>query len=157
MSRLIKFPLFVTLLTTLFYSANAQENDLGLKVHHMTLSVNNLDTMVYWYTKILDLKLIRKSDDAARIELDGFYIDMLKVKGSYRQPSQDLSETDHMLAQGWRHLVFKVDDFYKTYLLLKAKGVLFPIVVDEKNKATVQGTYFKDPEGNILEIRHIMQ
>ncbi|HWK04439.1 MAG TPA: VOC family protein [Puia sp.] len=123
----------------------------------MTLSVNNLDSMVYWYTHVLDLKLIRKSDDAARIELDGFFIDMLKVKGSYRQPSKNLSEADHMLAQGWRHLVFNVDDFYKTYVLLKAKGVVFPEVIDEKNKATVRGAYFKDPEGNVVEIRHIMQ
>jgi lactoylglutathione lyase len=157
MLRLLKVFIATSILLTLFQIANAQTNDLGLKVHHMTLSVNNLDSMVNWYTKLLDLKLIRKSDEAARIELDGFFIDMLKVKGSKRQSSQNLPEADHMLAQGWRHLVFNVDDFYKTYLLLKAKGVIFPVLVDEKNKNTVQGEYFKDPEGNIVEIRHISQ
>jgi catechol 2,3-dioxygenase-like lactoylglutathione lyase family enzyme len=89
--------------------------------------------------------------------LDGFFIDMLQVKGSSRQPSQDLSTDNHMQAQGWRHLVFNVEDFYKTYLLLKAKGAIFPQIIDEKNKATTQGIFFKDPEGNVLEIRHIQQ
>jgi catechol 2,3-dioxygenase-like lactoylglutathione lyase family enzyme len=163
MIKLSKILFINTIIILCFYynKASAQTNDLGLKVHHMTLSVNNIDTMVYWYTHILDLKLVSRSGSgdikAARIDLGGFYIDMLQVKGSHRQPSQDLSEDDHMLAQGWRHLVFNVDDFYKTYTLLKAKGVAFPQVVDDKNKATVHGIFFKDPEGNVLEIRHIMQ
>ena len=102
--RLSKFLFAGTFLLSLCFKANAQTNDLGLKVHHITLSVKNIDTMVYWYTHVLDLKLIRKSDESARIELDGFFIDMLQVKGSSRQPSQDLSTDDHMQAQGWRHL-----------------------------------------------------
>ncbi|TWJ04533.1 catechol 2,3-dioxygenase-like lactoylglutathione lyase family enzyme [Mucilaginibacter frigoritolerans] len=155
--RLSKFLFAGTFLLSLCFKANAQTNDLGLKVHHITLSVKNIDTMVYWYTHVLDLKLIRKSDESARIELDGFFIDMLQVKGSSRQPSQDLSTDDHMQAQGWRHLVFNTADFYKTYLLLKAKGVVFPQVIDEKNKTKIQGIFFKDPEGNVLEIRHIQQ
>jgi catechol 2,3-dioxygenase-like lactoylglutathione lyase family enzyme len=134
---------------------NAQKNELGLSVHHMTLSVKNIDTMVYWYTHMLDLKLVRKDNTSARLDLGGFYIDMLMVKGSYPQPSQNLSTNDHMLAQGWRHLVFNLDDLYKTYLTLKARGVKFTDSINEKNKATVQGIFFKDPEGNVLEIRHI--
>jgi catechol 2,3-dioxygenase-like lactoylglutathione lyase family enzyme len=157
MLRLSKLIFASAFLLSLCFKANAQTNDLGLKVHHMTLSVKNLDTMVYWYTHVLDLKLIRKSDESARIELDGFFIDMLQVRGSSRQPSQDLSTDDHMQAQGWRHMVFNTTDFYKTYLLLKAKGVVFPQVIDEKNKTKIQGIFFKDPEGNVLEIRHIQQ
>ncbi len=161
MIKLSKIIFINAILLSFYYNASAQTNDLGLKVHHMTLSVKNIDTMVYWYTHVLDLKLVSRSGSGdfkvARIDLGGFYIDMIQEKGSKRQPSQDLSEDDHMLAQGWRHLVFNIDDVYKTYTLLKARGVTFPQVIDEKNKAIINGIFFKDPEGNVLEIRHILQ
>lgn len=161
MTNPLKFLLVAAFLIALNFNARAQTNDLGLKVHHITLSVKNIDTMINWYTHILDLKLVSKTQFQdtkwARVDLGGLFIDMLQVKGSYRQPSQDLSTDDHMLAEGWRHLVFNVDDLYKTYSLLKAKGVVFGGVIDDKNKATVQGIFFKDPEGNVLELRHIQQ
>jgi len=161
MIRSVKLFIAASILLMVCFKANAQTNDLGLKIHHMTLSVKNIDTMVYWYTHVLDLKLVRESgagdDRSARIDMGGLYLDMLQIKGSKHQPSQDLSTDDHMLAQGWRHFVFNTDDFYKSYLLMKAKGVVFPQVVDDSNKAKIQGIFFKDPEGNVLELRHIIQ
>jgi hypothetical protein len=75
--------------------------------------IRNIDNMVYWYTHLLDLKLVRKENASAKLDLGGFYIDMLMVKGYYRQPSQNLTTAGQMLAQGWQHLVFDLGHLYK--------------------------------------------
>jgi catechol 2,3-dioxygenase-like lactoylglutathione lyase family enzyme len=60
---------------------------------------------------------------------------------------------------GYRHIAFIVDDLDKSFEILKGNGVEFfsePITVSEPE--SVKGfrfVYFRDPEGNIIELNKL--
>jgi catechol 2,3-dioxygenase-like lactoylglutathione lyase family enzyme len=60
---------------------------------------------------------------------------------------------------GFRHMALIVDDLQAAYLELKAKGIIFlsePITHKEpKEVAGFQFVYFRDPEGNIVELNQL--
>jgi glyoxylase I family protein len=60
---------------------------------------------------------------------------------------------------GYRHMALIVDDLQAAYLELKAKGITFlsePITHKEpKEVAGFQFVYFRDPEGNIVELNQL--
>lgn len=100
-----------------------------LHVHHITLSVQQIDSLTQWYIKILGCRLIKERRDSnslyARLELNGFFIDMLQIKGSFRPPTKDLPVMDHMKAQGYRHLVLEPDNLVSAHQYLLQKGIVF--------------------------------
>ena len=61
--------------------------------------------------------------------------------------------------QGYRHIAFIVDNLQESYNELQGKGVIFqsgPITVKEpKEVAGFQFVYFRDPEGNIIELNQL--
>jgi glyoxylase I family protein len=70
-----------------------------------------------------------------------------------RPASKEISYTN---APGIRHLCFVVEDMQAAYESLTRQGIEFverPITVKEpKEVAGVSFAYFKDPEGNLIEL-----
>jgi hypothetical protein len=54
----------------------------------------------------------------------------------------------HMKLQGFRHLVFELDDLENAYSDLKAKQITFSNDQDISNKILTHSIFFKNPEGN---------
>jgi catechol 2,3-dioxygenase-like lactoylglutathione lyase family enzyme len=134
-------------------SAQSASDPLELKPHHATASVANLDRAVKWYTEKLGFKVAmrRKIDDAREIAwltIPGYRIDLIQVKGSAPHPPVK----DHMLVQGWGHIVFAVPSVDRTYAILKARGVDLPQTPATNEALHLRATSFPDSEGNWLEI-----
>lgn len=112
--------------------------------------------MRQWYVSMLNARVIRErhSDTLqyVRIGIGDFFIDMLQITGSQREPYQDLPVLQHMKIQGFRHLVFEPENFEKVYSDLKAKRIAFYNDQDVSNKTITHSVFFKDPEGNVLEL-----
>jgi catechol 2,3-dioxygenase-like lactoylglutathione lyase family enzyme len=127
-----------------------------LKVHHVTISAGNLDSMKNWYVRVLNCHVIRERTDSVtkyvRLGLNGFFIDILQIRGSYRQPSQDLSVENHMKAQGYRHLVLEPENLEQAHALLKKKGIVFFNDEHLDRRDIAHNVFFKDPEGNVIEL-----
>ncbi len=136
--------------------AQIKSGEPFLKVTHITISVNNLDSMKQWYVSTLNARVIRErhSDTLqyVRIGIGNFFIDMLQISGSQREPYQDLPMLQHMKIQGFRHLVFEPENLEKVYSDLKSKHIAFYNDQDVRNKAITHSVFFKDPEGNVLEL-----
>lgn len=105
----------LSILTMVFISllsgvAKAQENPLGLKIHHATISVRNADSLSSWYVNTLGFKVLKiLANDERRlvmVGIPGFRIDLLQMKNSVRPAFQSVPAPKHMLTQGIRHLVF---------------------------------------------------
>jgi catechol 2,3-dioxygenase-like lactoylglutathione lyase family enzyme len=154
-----KYYLIFLLFGLLYVSGSFAQFKSGhpdLKVNHITVSVNNLDSMKHWYINMLGARVVseRQSDSSqyVRIGIGDFFIDMLQILGSCREPYQDLPLMQHMKVQGFRHLVFEPDDLEKTYSYLKEKRIAFSNDQDISNKTITHSIFFKDPEGNVLEL-----
>lgn len=119
----------------------------------MTISVKDVNAAAKWYTQKLGFTESRRVKlDGGKIEIawmiiPGFRIDLAQVRGSVR-----IKEQKEIPLQGWRHLAFEVDDVDKAYALLKARGVEFGGQPVNYAPPGIRIVYFKDLEGNILEL-----
>ena len=136
--------------------AGSQTNPLGLKIHHATISVRNADSLADWYVNTLGFKVLKTFTNAQRhlvlVGIPGFRIDLLQFNNSVRPAFQSQPAPQHLSTQGIRHLVFEPENFDQAYDYLAAKGVILFGPKPEVKTGTNQTIYFKDPEGNILEL-----
>jgi catechol 2,3-dioxygenase-like lactoylglutathione lyase family enzyme len=143
----------VGLLAALKVYGQPATEPIVLTSRHATASVGDLDRAVKWYQEKLDFKVeVRRKLDSAtemvRMTNSGYRIDLLHRNGSSRAPSPK----DHLLAQGWAHIVFSVADADHTYAVLKARGVNLPEPVANDPVFHAKYTHFPDSEGNWLAL-----
>jgi catechol 2,3-dioxygenase-like lactoylglutathione lyase family enzyme len=134
-------------------SAQSASDPLELKPNHAAASVGNLDRAVKWYVEKLGFKVAMRrkmSEDfeIAWLTIPGYRIDLIQLKGSAKPPTPK----DHMMQQGWGHIVFAVPDVDKAYAILKARGVELPEPVSTNEQLRIRTSHFPDSEGNWLEI-----
>lgn len=126
-------------------------NALGLKAHHITGRVRDIDAVVAWYLRVLDLTLVERGEfmggkmKYAVLGLPGYSVSFVQF-----------NEPDQMAVQGpapvphWVHPVFSVADPDATYRILEAKGVR--LATHGPKPPVVKTFQLYDCEGNELEI-----
>jgi len=141
--------------------------------HHTCVNVSDLERSVAFYTEILGLKVTLRADidnaeiakvvgipgaklAAAFMEVPGTptVVEMFQYVSCDPKP---LPEGRKSCDIGIHHICFEVDDIQEAYETLKGKGVHFDtepmnISQDEPNFAGAKICYFKDPDGNTLEL-----
>jgi catechol 2,3-dioxygenase-like lactoylglutathione lyase family enzyme len=134
-------------------AADSGGEALVLTPHHITASVADLDRAVKWYQEKLGFKvLLRQKQNAnsqiAWLTIPGYRIDLIQRKGSVERPKT----ADHMMVQGWGHVVFSVPNVDRAYAILKARGVELPEAPSNNDALHIRTCHFPDSEGNWLEI-----
>ena len=123
-------------------------NPLGLKPHHATAAVAELDRAVRWYEQMLGFHVVNRGARPngtrfADLELPGYGIGLVQNPGPRSSPASPRS--------GWIHIVFSVVDPSAAYAALKMRGADVSV---RGNPAPPQITTFliHDSEGNEIEI-----
>jgi catechol 2,3-dioxygenase-like lactoylglutathione lyase family enzyme len=132
---------------------SAQDNPLGLRVHHITAAVTDIDRAVKWYEGMLGFKVASRGsrqDGAfrfAELEIPGFGVALVQAAGLKATPLAQPAG----IAPDWMHIVFAVADPDATYRLLKQRGA---VVTTRANAPAgpVQTFLVYDSEGNEIEI-----
>jgi lactoylglutathione lyase len=130
---------------------SAEENPLGLKAHHITASVADVDRAVKWYRETLGFKLLERGSrqngavQFAEMTIPGFGIAVVQIQGQAQpRPASASSQPS------WMHIVFSVADPDHTYRLLKERGAKVTTRIPEGSPVTTFLVY--DPDGNEIEI-----
>jgi len=112
---------------------------IGLKYDHVSLSVQDLDREVEWYSRVLGFKEVKRLERPNMVNVNmrnaNMRIDLIKYTGSKRTPADPV-----YMEQGWAHLALTVPDVKAAVAALKALG------------ADVKGSALRDPEGNEMEL-----
>jgi catechol 2,3-dioxygenase-like lactoylglutathione lyase family enzyme len=132
---------------------HAQANPLGLKAHHITAAVTDIDRAVKWYEDMLGFKVSSRGSRQggafkfAELAIPGFGVALVENTGLKSMP---LSQPAG-IAPDWIHIVFAVADPDATYRLLKQRGAT---VTTRANAPAgpVQTFLVYDSEGNEIEI-----
>ncbi len=129
-------------------AAQTSSNPLGLKAHHATAAVADLDRAVRWYQQMLGFAVINRGDRPngmrfADLQLPGYGIGLVQNPGA--APPAVAARS------GWIHIVFSVPDPAAAYATLKARGADVSV---RGTPAPAQITTFlvHDSEGNEIEI-----
>lgn len=129
--------------------AQSPANPLGLKPHHATAAVVDLDRAVRWYEQMLGFKIVNRGQRPngtrfADLEIPGFGIGLVQNPGS-------ASTADGAARSGWIHVVFSVADPPATYAALKRRGADVS-VRGNATPASIVTFLIHDSEGNEIEI-----
>lgn len=152
--------LTVSIIITQQNVVQAQHSDPGrtstptFQLHHVTLSVSDAERVSQWYVDTLGFTV---SDRFTLTRPNGSQIQVVRIETPGLQ--MNISEFDGSVApnrtvdeQGWRHLAFQVDNVDHTYRQLQAEGVEFLTEPFTYDPPGYRIAFFRDPEGNILEL-----
>ncbi|MBO1902678.1 VOC family protein [Leucobacter weissii] len=129
-----------------------------MHIDHVGLSVGDLDAQLAWYRHAFGFPLA-KPFEVAELGLrgafllgpDGVAVEFLERAGSaHRAPAR--SAPDELLAQGWGHLCFRVDDIEAVFAALVAAGAGVVSPPSPSPEPGVRFAYVTDPEGNFIEL-----
>jgi glyoxylase I family protein len=144
------------------------------KFRHVAIIVKDLDKMVDFYTKVMGFNVKRMIEIESEDFRKGISIPNAKAKVAhlthpdlamelelfeFYNNQNDNPNPDISNMPGYRHIAFIVEDLEQCYKTLKDNNIEFfsePITV--KEPASVAGfkfVYFKDPEGNIIELNQL--
>ncbi|MBD2054503.1 VOC family protein [Oculatella sp. FACHB-28] len=139
-------------------TTNTATSLASLRPHHVALSVPNLEETIQWYqdklgfTTTLRRELPQLSTHQVFLELNGFRIEMFERENSARTQPFPANVPDDLLAQGYKHIAFTVDDIDAIAIELKHHNVevVLEPVIDEELGLTV--CFIKDNNGNLIEL-----
>jgi lactoylglutathione lyase len=123
------------------------------KIDHTAITTRDLSQSLRFYTEILGfketdqlefteqrMKLVYVEKNGSKIELFG-----------YDRPIETIAKKTNNPVVGFTHLALLVDNLNATVTELKQKGVIFDIEPRD-SKGEVRIAFFKDPDGNVLEL-----
>jgi methylmalonyl-CoA/ethylmalonyl-CoA epimerase len=130
----------------------------SLSLHHVALSVHNLEETIQWYQDKLGFRatlrreLPQFSTQQAFLELNGFRIEFFERENSDRTQPSPANVPDDLLVQGYKHIAFAVNDIDAVAAELKQRSVevVLAPVVDEEIRLKV--CFVKDNNGNLIEL-----
>jgi len=114
--------------------------------HHVALLTANFERIRAFYTDVLGFPV--------RGEFPGHNIVFVDVGSTTIEIVEDTGAPSVREAGGWGHLALEVVDVDATFAELSAQGIQFH--VQPKNfpetEPSVRIAFFKDPDGNVLEL-----
>lgn len=143
-------------------------------VHHVSLTVGDMERMLGFYRDRLGFepvtqmsweqgaaevdRILGLENSSARIEIlraGNTYLELIE----YRTPPGKAVNPLHPVSDcGIRHVAFDVVDINAEYQRLLGTGVFFncPPTEVEVEGRPLRAAYFRDPEGNVLELQELL-
>jgi catechol 2,3-dioxygenase-like lactoylglutathione lyase family enzyme len=136
---------------------NDPASEPELRFNNMALAVGDLRGMVWWYRRVLGLRLVRQGHfdgvgaDYAFLDGEGFRLELVSRAQGQHQPVARTQPPMHLNELGWKALVLETDDLDALETRLSANAVecvwsRAPLT-DHRHS-----TMIRDPEGNLIHV-----
>lgn len=145
--------------------ATEQGYGLGARpsIHHIALSVSDLDACVAWYESKLDFRVRFRIERPAMalIESGNVFIELMSVPDSEPNPDAFVPFTGSARIRGYVHGSISVDDVDESTAALRARGVevvphpylgMLAGQLDGTPRQNMKLAWFWDIEGNLFQL-----
>ena len=152
-------------------SENATALLPGLKVHHVSVSVPDLDQALEWYEAILGFQAVHRFEiaaipaRAAFVQRGALQIEIWEVDGGVAVPVQRREPNSDLHEGGTKHMAFALPELQVCLERLQARGVDIAAVQRDPHspmspEADVRDTtygaafaaFIRDPGGTLIEL-----
>ena len=128
------------------------------RLDHTMIRVKDLDRSLDFYTRILGMKIHRKTEYPEGRFTNTFvgYIgedEGTNIELTYNWDQQE----NYNKGNGWGHLAIKVSDVYETSEYLKQQGVEFTKEPSLMKNGTRILAFIKDPDGYVIELNEPLE
>ena len=128
------------------------------RLDHTMIRVKDLDRSLDFYTRILGMKIHRKTEYPEGRFTNTFvgYIgedEGTNIELTYNSDQQE----NYNKGNGWGHLAIKVSDVYETSEYLKQHGVEFTKEPSPMKNGTRILAIIKDPDGYVIELNEPLE
>ncbi|MDP2316341.1 MAG: lactoylglutathione lyase [Pseudomonadota bacterium] len=124
-----------------------------MRLLHTMVRVRDLDRSLDFYTRLLGMRLLRKSDyPSGRFTL-AFVGYEDEAAGAVLELTHNWDQAEpYTLGDAWGHLAIGVDDIYATCAALAAEGVPVPRPPGPMKHGSTVIAFVEDPDGRKVEL-----
>lgn len=127
-----------------------------MRLHHIGLSVGDLDAAIAWYGGALGYESTFVAETPTmRVSMgrlgDGTGLELLERVGS-ASGAQGREPDEALLTRGYGHIALEVDDLDATVALLVARRARVVWAPRASPEPGVRMAFVHDPEGNLIEL-----
>ncbi|MDW6016456.1 MULTISPECIES: lactoylglutathione lyase [Vibrio] len=122
------------------------------RVLHTMLRVGDLDKSIEFYTNVMGMKLLRKSENAEYKYTLAFVGYGDESQGAVIELTYNWGVEEYDLGKGFGHIAIGVDDIYATCDAIKAVGGNVTREPGPVKGGTTHIAFVKDPDGYMIEL-----
>ncbi|WP_165310630.1 lactoylglutathione lyase [Vibrio ziniensis] len=122
------------------------------RVLHTMLRVGDLDKSIEFYTKVMGMELLRKSENTEYKYTLAFVGYGDESQGAVIELTYNWGVEEYDLGKGFGHIAIGVDDIYTTCDAIKAVGGNVTREPGPVKGGTTHIAFVKDPDGYMIEL-----
>jgi lactoylglutathione lyase len=122
-----------------------------MRILHTMLRVGDLDKSIAFYTDVLGMKLLRKSDYPEGKFTLAFVGYQPESEGAVLELTHNWDTPKYDLGNGYGHIALEVDDAYKACEAVKARGGKVTREAGPMKHGTTVIAFVEDPDGYKIE------
>lgn len=123
-----------------------------MRVLHTMLRVGDLDRSIAFYTDVLGMQLIRKSENTEYKYTLAFVGYGDESQGAVIELTYNWGQADYDLGNAYGHIALETDDIYATCEAIKAKGGQVTREAGPVKGGSTIIAFVKDPDGYSIEL-----
>ncbi len=123
-----------------------------MRVLHTMLRVGDLDRSIAFYTDVLGMQLIRKSENAEYKYTLAFVGYGDESQGAVIELTYNWGQSDYDLGDAYGHIALETEDIYATCETIKAKGGQVTREAGPVKGGSTIIAFVKDPDGYSIEL-----
>ncbi|APR66608.1 MAG: lactoylglutathione lyase [Thalassobium sp.] len=123
-----------------------------MRILHTMLRVGDLDASIHFYTQIVGMKLLRRSDNEAYRYTLAFVGFQSESEGAVLELTYNWDQSSYDLGSGYGHIAIEVDDAAETCDTIRAAGGKITREAGPVKGGTTVIAFVEDPDGYKIEL-----
>jgi len=123
-----------------------------MRLLHTMLRVTDLQKSIDFYTQVLDMKLLRKSENSEYKYTLAFIGYDDEQQSTVLELTYNWGTTEYSLGNAYGHIAIETDDIYATCEKIKKLGGVITREAGPVKGGTTVIAFVKDPDGYMIEL-----